>query len=99
MKIQIARQAVQPLLDCNYVEQVTEYSTWLNPIMLVTKQNGKMRFCLDLRGHNNLVEQDNYLIPSIVDLTDNIRDMKVFPKIDIAGELKYNFIVLGANVY
>lgn len=83
LKIQMAMDALRPLIENGYIEKVNEYSNWLTPIRLVQKPNGKFRFCLDLRGLNELVKQDNYPIPTISNITDSIRDRKIFSKIDI----------------
>ena len=56
--IQKAKNLVLELEQKGYVEKAK--SDWLIPIQLVRKPNGKDMFCLDLRGLNKLVTQDNY---------------------------------------
>ena len=55
--LQKAKKLVTELVSKGYVESAK--SDWLIPIQLVKKANGKDRFCLDLRGLNRLVFQDN----------------------------------------
>ncbi|KAI5168206.1 hypothetical protein NEIRO03_0877, partial [Nematocida sp. AWRm78] len=84
-------------------------SDWLIPIHLVRKPDGRWRFCLDLRRLNLLTVQDNYPLPKIQTITDEIRDMRFFTKLDIKdgffrvplekySQHKTNFKV-GANCY
>jgi hypothetical protein len=58
-------------------------SMWLNPVVLVRKKNGDLRFCVDFRKLNDLVEQDHYLIPKIHELMYILNDQKFFSKIDL----------------
>lgn len=41
---------------------------WLNPVVLVEKKTGGMRFCIDLRRLNALVKLDEYNLPNIQNL-------------------------------
>lgn len=43
-------------------------SMWLNPVVLVEKKTGGMRFCIDLRRLNALVKLDEYNLPNIQNL-------------------------------
>jgi hypothetical protein len=58
-------------------------SLWLNPVVLVRKKNGKLRFCVDFRRLNELVELDSYQIPKISEITGMLRDQKYFSTIDL----------------
>lgn len=78
-----AMETLKPLIEKGWVSPVTEYSTWLNPVMLVPKAGGRYRFCLDLRGLSELVKQDNYPIPTIANITDGLLNKRFFSKLDI----------------
>lgn len=73
-KIEIAKEALEPLIKNGYVEKNNEYTSRLNPTRLVLKPNGSSRGCLDLRGLNELVKQDNYPIPTIANIMKHIAD-------------------------
>lgn len=75
--------ALKPLIQNNYVSELETPSKWLTPLMLVKKPSGIDRVCLDLRGLNGLVQQDNYPIPNILTLTDPIRNKRIFTKLDL----------------
>ncbi|KAG0442406.1 Retrovirus-related Pol polyprotein from transposon 17.6 [Dictyocoela muelleri] len=58
-------------------------SRWLNPVHLVRKKNGDLRFCIDFRKLNDLVEQDNFEIPRIKELISTLYGKKYFTRIDL----------------
>jgi hypothetical protein len=58
-------------------------SEWLNPVVLVRKPSGKLRFCIDLRRLNDCVTLDAYNLPRIDEVFIAIRDMKYFSVIDL----------------
>ncbi|KAH9387147.1 uncharacterized protein NEMAJ01_2043 [Nematocida major] len=78
----MAEKKVRELIKEGFVVETTG-SKWLIPIHLVKKTNGTWRFCLGLRRLNLLTTQDNYPLPKIATITDDLRDMKYFTKLDI----------------
>jgi hypothetical protein len=58
-------------------------STWLNPVVLTRKKNASLRFCVDFRRLNDLVEQDHFEIPKISVLLHSLYGMKYFTLIDL----------------
>jgi hypothetical protein len=58
-------------------------SLWMNPVVLVRKKNGELRFCIDFRKLNDLVDLDHYEIPKISELLGLLRDAKIFTLIDL----------------
>ncbi len=53
-------------------------SLWLNPVVLVRKRNGDLRFCVDLRALNDCVALDEFEIPRINEIMVNLRDANIF---------------------
>ena len=52
-------------------------------IMLAAKPGGGIRFCVDYRRLNELTKKDAYLIPLIKETLAQLKNAKVFTKIDI----------------
>ena len=52
-------------------------------IMLAAKLGRGIGFCIDYRCLNKLIKKDNYLIPLIKETLAQLKNMKVFTKIDI----------------
>ncbi len=58
---------------------------WFSPIVLVTKKDGTIRFCVDYRKLNDVTHKDAYLLPRIDDILDALRGAKYFCSIDLAS--------------
>lgn len=58
-------------------------SQWLNPVVLTRKRSGELRFCVDLRRLNDLVILDEFQIPKINELLNELHDKKYFTLIDL----------------
>ena len=53
------------MLEKDVIEKST--SPWVSPIVIVPKERGKKRFCIDLRKLNKVTKKDEHLLPRIDD--------------------------------
>jgi len=53
------------------------------PVFFVGKKNSSKRMVMDYRNLNNQTVKNNYLLPLITELIDNMKSKKVFTKIDL----------------
>jgi hypothetical protein len=60
-------------------------SPWASPIVLVTKKDGSIRFCVDYRKLNAITKGDVYPLPRIDETLDSISDAKWFSTMDLAA--------------
>jgi hypothetical protein len=58
-------------------------SPWGAPVLFVKKKDGTMRLCIDFRQLNKVTVKNKYPLPRIDDLFDQLKDAKVFSKIDL----------------
>ena len=58
-------------------------SAWSSPIVLVTKQDGSTRICVDYRRVNDLTVKDAYLIPRVDECLDSLTGSKWFNCLDL----------------
>jgi len=58
-------------------------SPQISPVFLVGKKNRSKRMVIDYQSLNNQTIKNNYPLPLIIDLIDNIGSKKVFTKIDL----------------
>ncbi len=65
----------------------TSTSEWISPLVLQRKKNGNLRFCVDFRRLNDLVELDVYAIPNIQEILPIIRGHRWFAVIDLKDRL------------
>ena len=80
---QEADKEVQKMLDHGIVEPSN--SEFSSPPVLVRKNDGTVRFCIDYRKLNESTVKDSYLLPRISEAIDSIGiDAKYFSSLDLA---------------
>ena len=60
-------------------------SPWASPVVLVKKKDGTNRFYVDYRQLNSIIKTDNFPLPRIDDLLDQLEKSKYFSLIDLAS--------------
>jgi len=58
-------------------------SPWSSPVVLVTKKDGSVRFCVDYRKLNEATVKDAYPIPKIEECIDTLSGAKWFCTLDL----------------
>jgi len=57
--VTIVKQKIDMLLTTKFI-QYMEDGTWLSPIVVVPKENGKLRICIDFKKLNVATNKDPY---------------------------------------
>ncbi len=55
-------QDINKLLATRFI-QLVEEATWLSPIVVVLKKNGKLKICVDFRKLNKVTKKNPYPLP------------------------------------
>jgi len=72
---------VNKLLATNFIHEVY-YSDWLANVVLVKKENGKWRMCVDFMDLNKACPKDSFPLPRIDQLVDSTAGNKLFTFMD-----------------
>jgi hypothetical protein len=56
---------------------------WGAPVLFLKKKYGTLRLCIDFRQLNKVSVKHKYPLPRIDDLLDQLKDAKIFSKIDL----------------
>lgn len=67
---------VNDMLTRNVIRPST--SPWASPVVLVTKKDGSIRFCVDYRRLNKITRKDVYPLPRIDDALDCLQGAEFF---------------------
>ena len=64
---------------------VPSRSSWASPVVLVTKKDSSLRFCVDYRRLNAITRKDVYPLPQVDDIPDSIgkNPAHYFSKLDL----------------
>jgi len=79
-KRQIIADQINKMLKLKVIEP--SHSAWASPVVILSKKNGKARFCVDCRRPNNITKKDVCPLPRMEDSMDSLGDAKVFTSLD-----------------
>ncbi|CAD7081713.1 unnamed protein product [Hermetia illucens] len=80
-KRQVVDRIVQELLDNEIIRHSN--STYSSPIVLVKKQNGEDRLCVDYRAINEATRKRPYPMPTVDEIMSQIADSTYFITLDL----------------
>ena len=80
-KLQFVKKFLEEHLKKGFIETSSAFCS--SRIMLAAKPGGGIRFCVDYRHLNELTKKDAYPIPLIKETLAQLKNAKVFTKIDI----------------
>ena len=82
-KKKIIADEVQKMLDAGVIQK--SKSPWSSPIVLATKKDGSVRFCVDFKKLNQVTKKDKYPLPDIDQMLRQVQGAKYFTSLDLAS--------------
>ncbi len=79
----IIEKEVNKYLEMGIIEP--SVSSWSSPVVLVTKKDGSIRFCVNYIKLNEVTVRDSYPLPRIHDLLSCLGNSKYFVSLDLAS--------------
>lgn len=79
------KKKLQELEQSSVIEKVDEPTAWVNNLVLVTKQNGDLRICLDPVYLNQAIKREHFYIPSFDEIVSKIHGAKYFSVLDASN--------------
>ncbi len=77
---------LQQLYAQDIIEKVpeNEETEWISPLVIVPKQNDKIRLCVDMRAANEAIKRVRHPIPTVKDVCHELNGAKFFTKLDLS---------------
>lgn len=79
----IIEEELKKMLEQDIIEP--SESPWSSPVLLVTKKDGSVRFCIDFRQLNSITRKDAYPLPRIDESLDALGGSQFFSTLDLAS--------------
>ena len=76
------KKELQRMKDLDVIEDITEPTDWVSPMVPVVKKNGDIRICIDLKKLNKAVQREKYVIPSFEQIVHKLKGSTIFSKLD-----------------
>jgi len=80
-KREIVDREVKRMLDAGVIEACN--GPWSSPIVLVSKKNGEVRFCVDFRALNEVTRKDAYPLTRIEENLDTLQGAEWYSTLDL----------------
>ena len=71
---------LEELLSKGFIQPI---SPWGAPVLFVKKKDGSLRLCIDYRELNRVTIRNQYPLPRIDELFDQLQGSLVYSKIDL----------------
>ena len=89
---EIVKEELQKMLNVNFIYPISD-SKWVSPLVVVPKNNGKFKICVDYRELNKATLKDYFPLPFIDQVLDTLVGRKYFSFLD--GFNGYNQIQIA----
>ena len=68
--------------EIRIIQPIQELTDWVNSLVIVEKQNGRLRLCLDPRDLNKAIKREHFKLPTAEEIFAEMINLKYFTKLD-----------------
>lgn len=76
------KQKLDAMVNEGIIAKVEGPTDWVNSITVARKANGELRICLDPRDLNRAIKREHFKLPTLDEITVNLRGSKYFSTLD-----------------
>ena len=73
---EVVKEELQELLNANFIYPISD-NQWVSLVIIVPKNNGKWRICVDYKELNIATQNDHFPIPFIDQVLDTLSIKKI----------------------
>lgn len=71
------------LLTMDIIEPVSGPAEWVSPLVIIVKDNGDLRLCVDMRRANQAIQRERHIMPTFEDFLPRFKSARFFTRLDI----------------
>lgn len=79
------REKLEWMLKADIIEQVHEPVDWISPMLVLPKEDGDIRICIDMRAANKAIKCIKHPLPNIEQCRVVLKGYKIFSKLDMTN--------------
>ncbi|XP_058456768.1 uncharacterized protein K02A2.6-like [Malaya genurostris] len=76
-------EKINSLLATDIIEPVEGGCPWVSPLVIVVKDNGDLRLCVDMRRANAAIVRERHIMPTMEDFLPRFTFAKWFSRLDV----------------
>lgn len=80
---EMVKEKLMELEQQGIIERVYEPSPWLAALVVIVRNNGAIRLCVDLRRLNKSIERERHPLPTFREMMPCLRNAKIFSLLDL----------------
>ena len=75
------------LEEQHIIERLNDPTSWVSPLVLITKKSGAIHVCVDMNRANKAITHERHPTPTIDDLIHTLNEATVFSKLGLQSQI------------